>query len=81
MSESFAKPHYGRIQDWRKVECTRKGLGYIVVGHFLDHPEFAGCKNAHTSYVIKHDEESGEIETRNSRYTLVLPSVETTEGS
>lgn len=66
------KPHMGRIQNWRR-EDANGGIGYIIVGRFLDHDRLKGSNNAHTSYVVKHDEKTGEIETRNSRYTLVGP--------
>lgn len=69
------KPHKGRIRWWsRWHSITGKGLGYIVVGEFLDHPELhanADDKLGYTSYVVAHDEQTCEIETRNSRYTLV----------
>lgn len=68
------KPHYGRIETWYKSYCGPKGLGYFIIGRFLDHPRFA-LLNGHTSYVVKHDEYTGEIETRNSRYTLVGPEL------
>ncbi len=63
------KPHKGSIKDWYKYGCTL-GLGYMIIGTFVDHPKFVG-ETGNTSYVIKHDEKTGEIETNNSRYTLV----------
>lgn len=66
------KPHKGRIDDWYKSECGAAGLGYLIRGKFLDHPDFSGYYG-HTSYIVKHDEATGEIETRNSRYTLLTP--------
>lgn len=63
------KPHHGRIKGWSKEPCN-SGLGYRIVGEFLDHPHFRGPR-CHTSYVIAHNSETGEIETANSRYTLV----------
>jgi hypothetical protein len=65
------KPHYGRIANWTKVHLTDHGLGYIVYGTFLDHPRWKGVDGIHTSAIVTHDEATGEIETRNSRYTLV----------
>lgn len=65
------KPHRGSIvhAEKRYVDgCP--GLGYYIVGRFVDHPDFAG-RIGHTSYVVAHNTETGEIETRNSRYTLV----------
>lgn len=67
------KPHLGRITSWYKTEfgAGGRGLGYLICGTFLDHPKFMGMSDVHTSYVISHDTETGEIETKNSRYTLV----------
>jgi hypothetical protein len=65
------KTHKGSIKDWVKLpirDCP--GLGYIICGTFVDHEDFGG-RYGHTSYVVEHDETTGEIETRNSRYTLV----------
>lgn len=64
------KPHYGRIKNWCKKVCEG-GLGYIITGEFLDHPQYRG-PYCHTSYVVAHDVITGEIETRNSRYQLVV---------
>lgn len=66
------KIHKGRITDWYKYEVGDHGLGYMIQGTFVDHPWFGG-EHGHTSYVITHDEATGEIETRNSRYTLIGP--------
>lgn len=63
------KQHKGSIKDWTKIPCSL-GLGYLIVGTFVDHPWFAG-KPGNTSYVVKHDDATGEIETKNSRYTLI----------
>lgn len=65
------KPHKGKIKHWTKVSYSH---GDIVYGRAVDHPQFAGT-DIHTSYVLSHDEATGEIETRNSRYTLVGPAV------
>jgi len=66
------KPYKGRITNWEKVQHSgAKGLGYIITGVYVDHPSFRG-ETGYTSYVTKHDEKTGEIETKNSRYTLVL---------
>ncbi len=61
------KPHRGSLGRWRRMECEN-GLGYYIVGIFIGHPSFTG-EYGHTSYVVAH--EGDEIETRNSRYTLV----------
>ena len=63
------KPHRGSLENWRRMECgVDQGLGYYIVGIFMGHPSFTG-EYGHTSYVVAH--EGDEIETRNSRYTLV----------
>jgi len=67
-----SKPHRGRIERWHKSAGGFKGLGCIIVGNYLDHPKHPGI-GWHTSYVVAHDEATGEIETRNSRYTLIGP--------
>lgn len=76
----MTKPHKGKIMHAQQVYCGPHGLGYLYAGTFGDHPEFAG-KRGHTSYVVKddcdiprHATDGYEIETRNSRYTVV-PSV------
>lgn len=61
------KPHKGSLKDWFKYEV---GDGYIICGRFIGHPQFNG-EHGHTSLVLSHNEETGEIETRNSRYTLI----------
>lgn len=62
------KLHRGSIKNWRKLPVPgAEGLGYMIVGDFVDHPSFGGM-SGHTSWVIKH--EGAEIETRNSCYTL-----------
>lgn len=63
------KPHKGSIESWFKYKVDGNG-GYIIRGRFVDHPQFA-MEFGHTSLVLSHNEESGEIETRNSRYTLI----------
>jgi hypothetical protein len=70
------KPHKGTITDWWKCPCDRPNtLGYCIAGTFKDHPQFAGY-DGYTSWVVKHDEATGEVETRNSRYTLEGSEVE-----
>lgn len=71
------KPHKGRIADWRKSPAfSDNGLGYVIEGVFLDHPDrlmnFDPGGHGHTSVVLVHDEATGEIETKNSRYTLTM---------
>ena len=68
------KPHYGKITNWCRYPASQ-GLGYgIDVGRFEDHPIFKG-QGGWTSFVVSHDETTGEIETKNSRYTLVGPGL------
>jgi len=62
------KPHKGTIINWYKQEYSEDlGLGYVIRGISLDHPDF-GPGAMRTSWVVAH--EGNEIETRNSRYTL-----------
>jgi len=63
------KPHFGRIKDWRFCQNEPNAAPYIS-GYFLDHPLMRGT-DGYTSRVVKYDADSGEIETRNSRYRLV----------
>jgi hypothetical protein len=63
------KPHKGSIKNWRRLPC-HQGIGFYITGIFVDHPQFAELYG-HTSWVVKYDPSTGEIETRNSHYTLV----------
>lgn len=71
-----SKPHRGNLTYWRKHTPkhydTKGTLGYIILGLFIDHPDFAG-EEGHTSLVVFHDEETGYIETLNSSYNLIGP--------
>ena len=72
-TSSVTKPHKGIIIDWFKQEYefpSEDSLGFYIRGKFVDHPEFGG-HHGWTSYVIHWDTKTGEIETKNSRYTLV----------
>lgn len=66
------KPHKGRIEKWVRQE-TNIPARSVVWGHFHGHPDFPEGSFGHTSYIVSHDEATGEIETRNSRYTLGEP--------
>lgn len=66
---SSEKPHKGIITNWFTLPVGSVGLGYVICGHVEGHPEW-GNGGIRTSYVIAHDAATGEIETRNSRYTL-----------
>lgn len=63
------KPHNGPIMNWSKRTCAG-GLGYYIWGRILAHPDFDD-QVTNTSIVVAHDVATGEIETLNSRYTLV----------
>ena len=80
------KPHHGRITGWwlhyplDDFEPPEGAPGYIVRGNLIDHPMWDERDpwmkdSGHTSWVLKHDEATGEIETLNSRYTLVGAAV------
>ena len=72
MSEQF-KPYKGRIDDWVKVPIPKsQGEGYIIYGKPIDHPYFIDW--IRTSPVVKRD--GNEVETNNSRYTLLTPAKE-----
>lgn len=66
------KPHRGTITGWYRFPDTAEGLGFRIIGKFEQHERLAGMR-AKTSVVVKYDEKTGEIETSNSRYTLVGP--------
>lgn len=68
MTLDQSKPHLGRIDFQAEWPTPGLGLGYRVCGRFLDHPRFGG-ETGMTSYVVAREGE--EIETRNSRYTVV----------
>lgn len=63
------KPHKGRISQWG-ISSNYANSGFFIYGTFLDHPEFRG-EAGYTSQIVKYDRITGEIETDNSRYTLV----------
>ncbi|MHC2284474.1 hypothetical protein [Bradyrhizobium barranii] len=65
------KPHKGAINNWKRYEHGDK---VFIWGEFVDHPRFAGFYG-NTSYIVSHAEATGEIETLNSRYTLVGPEL------
>ena len=68
------KPHKGTINNWFKWSVEgMSGLGYVIVGDSLDHPQFGGGA-IRTSYVVAKIDD--EIETRNSRYTLGRKAIE-----
>ena len=65
---SSDKPFKGNITHWR---VQHYGDAKLVWGVFNGHPEFPEGSFGHTSQVVRHNEATGEIETRNSRYMLV----------
>jgi hypothetical protein len=73
---SNPKEYKGVIKQWQTVELNSLakdlGLRYVVHGiHYGFGTEPLGWFR--TSYVVKHDKETGQIETRNSRFTLEGP--------
>jgi hypothetical protein len=61
------KPHKGKIHNWYRWFIGTEG-DYVIAGLSEGHPSFAGYQ-LHTSKVVS--ENGREIETLNSRYTLV----------
>lgn len=81
---SIDKPYKGEIWRVQKHEFSEDqkqklnemygpNLGFIFYCDFLNHPVFRGLDGfgGHTSLVVKYDEETGEVETLNSRYKVV----------
>lgn len=74
------KMHNGNITKWWKHypathwERLEGSLGYIICGTFEGHPYFDG-EEGHTSFVMRHDEELGFVETANSYYKLIGPPI------
>lgn len=75
----MSKPHKGNLYHWRKSFFNQKefeklygedcGLGYIICGYRSKVARMGTYWQ--TSWVVAYDPETGEIETRNSHYTLV----------
>ncbi|GAB5503451.1 hypothetical protein [Pyruvatibacter sp.] len=63
------KPHRGFIRSWRKVNAVASDE-YFIDGVFDGHWRFDG-KFGHTSLVLSHNSETGEVVTKNSRYTCL----------
>ena len=64
------KPHKGNFRAWRFVNYAN---GEAVHGTFEGHPQFSG-KYGHSSLIVNKrtmNDGSIEIETLNSRYTLL----------
>lgn len=73
--EKPVKPYRGRICNWYKSYCGPRGLGYVIIVDYVDHPDTPGI-GWHTTYVVSHSDPSlspQEVETRNSIYTLIGP--------
>jgi len=77
-----SKTHHGRITNWwlhyplSDFTPPEGAPGYIVRGDLIDHPMWDARDpwmkgRGNTSWVLRHDEATGEIETLNSRYSLV----------
>jgi len=80
--EMTEKPHKGKIIVTGEIPAPGLGLGYAYWCRFIDHPRFGGGNFGHTSYVVKddrdiprHRNDSYEIETKNSRYTVIPEGV------
>ena len=77
----MTKTHCGPISHWRRCPLTGQdasmGLGYRIAGRGDRYLPAESHRNLiTTSVVLAHDEATGEIETWNSRYTLVNPCAE-----
>lgn len=77
---SLGKPHRGSLKDWWihypmvDFDESEGSLGYLICGTFVDHEDFAGQYGG-TSWVMKHDVETGNVETLNSLYKLIGPPI------
>jgi hypothetical protein len=62
------KPFKGAIKDWKFIKWFGNDM---VLGQFVEHPEFAG-KRGHTSIILNKDyrEDGIMVETMNSKYYL-----------
>ena len=80
------KQYKGQIKNWRRIHFDLQeaekcfpgenlGLGWYIVGTFLDHPSIRGINavGGNTSFVLKEKVtvDGILIETRNSKYLLV----------
>lgn len=65
------KPCKGEVHNWSAIRhpLFKEGLGYCILGEPHNHPSFHNW--IRTSEVIKHNKETGEIETLNSLYKLI----------
>lgn len=83
------KPHNGFIINWTKVKMPPPlpmdcGLGFCVHGEFLSHPTGLRGMTSSTSRVLAFapgDHDTYDIETRNSRYTLIGPCLDSPHKS
>lgn len=70
------KPHNGDLFFWRRTPFNKdvyslpENLGYVITGSKSRERLSLGTY-WQTSAVVKHNEETGEIETLNSRYQLI----------
>lgn len=70
--KSEDKPDHGRIANYHRImipDHRKQGLGYFLVGNFLDPPYVGGAY--HTAEVVHHNERSGTVETLNAKHKLV----------
>jgi len=72
------KMFMGNLTNWWKhtplPEFKPEGLGYIIRGTFEGHPWLDG-EDGCTSWVVRHDEALGLVETLNSYYKLIGPPI------
>lgn len=66
------KPFKGAITNVTFLPCKKDdgSPGVYATCTFLEHPMFGGS-SGHTSWIESYDPETGELETRNSRYKVV----------
>lgn len=82
------KPFKGSMQAWTRKWFDKNspaykalygdedmGIGFIVLGVFIDHPQFGYSPGSRTSWVVSESAPDADgnrmIETRKSRYKLI----------
>ena len=69
--EWVMKPYKGKLTNWKFTDTygpVKVSAPYLLC-LFVDHPDFQG-KSGYTSWVVRFDKETGQVETRNSLYQL-----------
>jgi hypothetical protein len=64
------KKYMGVIREWGRIHIVDKA--YFIVGQYCGFGT-EPLDDIRTSFVVSYDEKTGQIETRNSRYTLEGP--------